>query len=200
MVTRNFLSKIYSLLRIDGERLFYVALSAEEPEEDGFFFFQCEDWSERYGIPKPTIKRYLKHLEDQKLIIREIRGLSEDGYYPITRGGPHSFIKVLPPETENDMTFFGYFHQLEIKELPRSGKVINAVFKDVYNLQDTIRFSYAFKDLEERDIDYKTLRSMETGEQVVFKGCVKRNTENRPWIVDMWKIRPAWEFYADRRN
>ena len=63
MVTRKFLSKIYSLLTVDGERLFYLALSSEETEEDGFFFFQCEDWSERYGIPKPTIKRYLKHLE-----------------------------------------------------------------------------------------------------------------------------------------
>ena len=65
MVTRKFLSKIYSLLTVDGERLFYLALSSEETEEDGFFFFQCEDWSERYGIPKPTIKRYLKHLEDK---------------------------------------------------------------------------------------------------------------------------------------
>lgn len=198
MITGKFLSKIYSLLTVDGERLFYLALSSEEPEEDGFFFFQCEEWSERYGIPKPTIKRYLKHLEDKKLIVRELRGLSEDGYYPITRGGPHSFIKVLPPETEDDMTFFGYFYQLEIKELSGSNRIISVVFKDIYNLQDTFKFSYAFKNLEELDIDYKTLRNMETGQQVVFKGCVKRNTDRRPWIVDIWNIRPVEEFYANR--
>ena len=196
MVTRNFLSKIYSLLRIDGERLFYVALSSEEPEEDGFFFFQCEDWSERYGIPKPTIKRYLKHLEDKKLIVRELRGLSEDGYYPITRGGPHSFIKVLPPETEKDMTFFGKLHRIETSTLNHR----TASFKDVYNIQDTIRFQYAFCELEENDVNSKTLKNMEIGQQVVFKGYVKRNTENRPWIVDIWNIRPAEEFYDDRRN
>lgn len=200
LLSKNIFSKIYSLLTVDGERLFYLALSSEEPEEDGFFFFQCEDWSEKYGIPKPTIKRYLRHLEDQKLIIREIRGLPENSYYPVKRGGPHSFIKVLPPETEKDMTFFGKLYLIESKLLSSGTISITATFKDVYNIQDSIRFQYAFCDLKENDANSQALKNIEIGQQVVFKGCVKRNTEGRPWIVEIWNIRPIEEFYADRRN
>ena len=83
---KNIFSKLYSLLTVDGERLFYLALSSEEKEEDGFFLFQCEEWSEKYNIPKPTIKRYLRHLENRGLIIRELRGLSENSHYPVKRG------------------------------------------------------------------------------------------------------------------
>jgi len=196
LFSKNIFSKIYSLLTVDGERLFYLALSSEEPEEDGFFFFLCEEWSERYDIPIPTIRRYLKHLEDQGLIIRQIRSLPEYSPYPIKKGGTYSFIKVLPPETEKDMTFFGKLHLIETNAFNHG----TATFRDVYNLQDTIRFQYAFCDLKENDANSKTLKNMEIGQQVVFKGCVKRNTENRPWIVEIWNIRSSEEFYADRRN
>jgi predicted transcriptional regulator len=194
LFSKNIFSKIYSLLTVDGERLFYLALSSEEPEEDGFFFFLCEEWSERYDIPIPTIRRYLKHLEDQGLIIRQIRSLPEYSPYPIKKGGTYSFIKVLPPETEKDMTFFGKLHLIETNAFNHR----TATFRDVYNLQDTIRFQYAFCDLKENYANSKTLKNIEIGQQVVFKGCVKRNTENRPWIVDIWNIRPAEEFYANR--
>ena len=196
LFSKNIFSKLYSLLTIDGERLFYLALSSEEPEEDGFFFFQCEEWSEKYGIPKPTIKRYLRHLEDHGLIIRELRGLSENSHYPVKRAGPHSFIKVLHPETEKDMTFFGKLHFIETNAFNHR----TATFRDVYNLQDTIRFQYAFCDLKENDANSKTLKNIEIGQKVVFKGHVKRNTEDRPWIVDIWNIKPSEDFYANRRN
>jgi len=194
LFSKNIFSKIYSLLTVDGERLFYLALSSEEPEEDGFFFFLCEEWSERYDIPIPTIRRYLKHLEDQGLIIRQIRSLPEYSPYPIKKGGTYSFIKVLPPETEKDMTFFGKLHLIETNAYNHG----IGTFRDVYNLQDTIRFKYAFCNLKENDFNSKTLKNIEIGQQVVFKGCVKRNTENRPWIVDIWNIRPIDEFYANR--
>lgn len=193
---KNIFSKIYSLLTVDGERLFYLALSSEEPEEDGFFFFLCEDWAEKYNIPIPTIRRYLKHLEDRGLIIREIRPLSENSPYPIKRGSTYSFIKVLEPETEKDMTFFGKLHLIESNSYNHK----TATFRDVYNQTNTIRFQYAFCDLEENDANSQALKNIETGQDVVFKGCVKRNTEGRPWIVDIWNIRPVEEFYADRRN
>ena len=196
---KNIFSKLYSLLTVDGERLFYLALSSEEKEEDGFFLFQCEEWSEKYGIPKPTIKRYLRHLEDHGLIIRELRGLSENSHYPVKRAGPHSFIKVLHPETEKDMTFFGKLHLIETK-IFNSKEIKEAIFKDVYNQTDNIRFQYAFCDLEENDANSRALQNIETGDSVVFKGHVKRNTEGRPWIVDIWNIRPIEEFYANRRN
>jgi predicted transcriptional regulator len=194
LFSKNIFSKIYSLLTVDGERLFYLALFSEEPEEDGFFFFLCEDWSERYNIPKTTIKRYLKHLEDQGLIIRQIRSLPEYSPYPIKKGGTYSFIKVLPPETEKDMTFLGKLHFIETNAF----NYRTATFRDVYNIQDTIRFQYAFCDLKENDANSKTLKNIEIGQQVVFKGHVKRNTEGRPWIVDIWNIRSSEEFYANR--
>lgn len=199
LFSKNIFSKLYSLLTVDGERLFYLALSSEEKEEDGFFLFQCEEWSEKYGIPKPTIKRYLRHLEDHGLIIRELRGVSENSHYPVKRAGPHSFIKVLHPETEKDMTFFGKLHLIETK-IFNSKEVKEAIFKDVYNQTDNIRFQYAFCDLEENDANSRALQNIETGDSVVFKGHVKRNTEGRPWIVDIWNIRPSEEFYANRRN
>jgi hypothetical protein len=186
LFSKNIFSKIYSLLTVDGERLFYLALSSEEPEEDGFFFFLCEEWSERYNIPKPTIKRYLRHLEDQGLIIRKLRSLPTNSPYSVKKGGTYSFIKVLPPETEKDMTFFGKLHQIETNAYNHS----TATFRDVYNLQDTIRFQYAFCELEENDANYNTLKNIEIGQKVVFKGHVKRNIEDRPWIVDIWNIRP----------
>ena len=200
LFSKNIFSKLYSLLTIDGERLFYLALSSEEKQEDGFFFFQCEEWSEKYGIPKPTIKRYLRHLEDHGLIIRELRGLSENSHYPVKRAGPHSFIKVLHPEMEKDMTFFGKLHLIETKTLSFKQEHRTAIFKDVYNQTDNIRFQYAFCDLEENDANSRALQNIEIGDSVVFKGHVKRNTEGRPWIVDIWNIRPIENFYANRRN
>lgn len=196
---KNIFSKLYSLLTVDGERLFYLALSSEEKEEDGFFLFQCEEWSEKYNIPKPTIKRYLRHLENRGLIIRELRGLSENSHYPVKRGGPHSFIKVVEPELESNMTFFGKLHLIETK-IFNSKEVKEAIFKDVYNQTDNIRFQYAFCDLEENDANSRALQNIEIGDSVVFKGHVKRNTEGRPWIVDIWNIKPSEEFYANRRN
>ena len=200
LFSQNIFKKLYSLLTIDGERLFYLALSSEEPEEDGFFFFQCEEWSENHGIPKPTIKRYLRHLENHGLIIRELRGLSENSRYPVKRAGPHSFIKVLPLETEKDMTFFGKLHLIETQILNSEKIQKTATFRDVYNQTDSIRFQYAFCILEEDDANSRALQNMETGDSVVFKGHVKRNTEGRPWIVDIWNIRPIEDFYANRRN
>ena len=197
---KNIFSKLYSLLTVDGERLFYLALSSEEKEEDGFFLFQCEEWSEKYNIPKPTIKRYLRHLEDRGLIIRELRGLSENSPYPVKRGGPHSFIKVVEPELESNMTFFGKLHLIETKTLSFKQERRTAIFKDVYNLANTIRFQYAFCDLQENDTNSQNLKNIEIGDSVVFKGHVKRNTEGRPWIVDIWNIKPSEEFYANRRN
>lgn len=197
---KNIFSKLYSLLTVDGERLFYLALSSEEKEEDGFFLFQCEEWSEKYNIPKPTIKRYLRHLENRGLIIRELRGLSENSPYPVKRGGPHSFIKVVEPELESNMTFFGKLHLIETKTLSFKQEHRTAIFKDVYNLANTIRFKYAFCDLQENDTNSQDLKNMEIGDSVVFKGHVKRNTEGRPWIVDIWNIKPSEEFYANRRN
>ena len=194
LFSKNIFSKIYSLLTVDGERLFYLALSSEEPEEDGFFFFLCEEWSERYDIPIPTIRRYLKHLEDQGLIIRQIRSLPEYSPYPIKKGGTYSFIKVLPPETEKDMTFFGKLHLIETNAFNHR----TATFRDVYNLQDSIRFQYAFCDLKENDANSKTLKNIEIGQQVVFKAHVKMNTNGRPWIVDIWNIRQVDEFYANK--
>ena len=193
---KNIFSKLYSLLAIDGERLFYLALASEETEEDGFFFFQCEDWSEKYNIPIPTIRRYLRHLEDRGLIIREIRGLSENSHYPVKRGGPHSFIKVVEPELESNMTFFGKLHLIETNSYNHK----TATFRDVYNQTNTIKFQYAFCDLEENDANSQDLKNITTGQSVVFKGHVKRNTEGRPWIVDIWNIKPSEDFYANRRN
>lgn len=196
---KNIFSKLYSLLTVDGERLFYLALSFEEKEEDGFFLFQCEEWSEKYNIPKPTIKRYLRHLENRGLIIRELRGLSENSPYPVKRGGPHSFIKVVEPELESNMTFFGKLHLIETK-IFNDKEVKEAIFKDVYNLANTIRFQYAFCDLQENDTNSQNLKNIEIGDSVVFKGHVKRNTEGRPWIVDIWNIRSIEDFYANRRD
>ena len=194
LLSKNIFLKIYSLLTVDGERLFYLALSSEEKEGDGFFFFQCEDWSEKYNIPIPTIRRYLRHLEDRGLIIRELRGLSENSPYPVKRGGPHSFIKVVEPELESNMTFFGKLYRIETNSYNHK----TATFRDVYNQADTIRFQYAFCDLKENDANSQALKNIETGQSVVFKGHVKRNTEGRPWIVDIWNIRPSEEFYANK--
>ncbi len=195
LFSKNIFSKIYSLLTIDGERLLYLALSAEETEEDGFFFLSHEDWSQKYNIPIPTLRRYLRHLEDHGLIIRQIRSLPAHNPY-VSNHGAYSFIKVLPPETEKDMTFFGKLHQIETNGYGCK----TATFQDVYNIQGTIRLAYAFCELEENNFNSQALKNIETGQDVVFKGCVRRNIEGRPWIADIWNIKPAEEFYADRRN
>ena len=95
--------------------------------------------------------------------------------------------------------FFGKLHLIETK-IFNSKEIKEAIFKDVYNQTDNIRFQYAFCDLEENDANSRALQNIETGDSVVFKGHVKRNTEGRPWIVDIWNIRPIEEFYANRRN
>jgi hypothetical protein len=194
LLDQKLFSNLHCQQIIDGEKLFWLALSLEETEEDGFFFFKYEDWIEKYGISEPTIARYLRHLEEYGLIKRVYRPLPAHSPYPINGGSTFLFIKVLFPETEKDMTFFGKLHLIEINAFNHR----TATFRDVYNLQDTIRFQYAFCDLKENDANSKTLKNIEIGQQVVFKGHVKRNTEGRPWIVDIWNIRSSEEFYANR--
>lgn len=199
LLDQKLFSNLHHQPIIDGEKIFWLALSLEETEEDGFFFFKYEDWVEKYGISEPTIARYLRHLEEYGLIKRVYRPLPANSPYPIGGGSTFLFIKVLHPETEKDMTFFGKLHLIETK-IFNSKEVKEAIFKDVYNQTDNIRFQYAFCDLEENDANSRALQNIETGDSVVFKGHVKRNTEGRPWIVDIWNIRPSEEFYANRRN
>jgi predicted transcriptional regulator len=198
--TKNILSRIYSLLTIDGERLFYLALAAEEPDRDGFFFFHCEDWEERYSVPISTIRRYLKHLEDKGLIIKEIRSLSEDTPYPIKKGGTYLFIKVLQPETEKDMTFFGTLHLIKTQVFSWDKTFKMAIFKDVYNVTDTINCSHVFCHLEEHDANSRALENIKNGQKVFFKGQVIRNKENQPLIINIRNIRPIEEFYTNGRH
>lgn len=199
LLDKNLFSKLQYQPIIDSEKIFWLALSLEETEEDGFFFFKYEDWMERYGLSETTIARYLRHLEEYRLIERDNRPLSANSPYPIGGGSTFLFIKVLHPETEKDMTFFGKLHLIETK-IFNSKEVKEAIFKDVYNQTDTIRFKYAFAQLEENDANSRALQNIEIGDSVVFKGHVKRNTEGRPWIVDIWNIRPIEDFYANRRN
>lgn len=184
----------------NGERLLWIALRLEEPEPDGFFLLSVKEWSEKYNLPESSLKRYLKTLEKKALIRRDYRPLTADTSYPVGgSGGKFLFVQVLEPQAENNMTFFGKLHLIETK-IFNSKEVKEAIFKDVYNLADTIRFKYAFAQLEENDTNSRALQNIETGDSVVFKGHVKRNTEGRPWIVDIWNIRPSEEFYANRRN
>jgi hypothetical protein len=199
LLDQKLFSNLHCQQIIDGEKLFWLALSLEETEEDGFFFFKYEDWIEKYGISEPTIARYLRHLEEYGLIKRVYRPLPAHSPYPINGGSTFLFIKVFHPETEKDMTFFGKLHRIETKTF-NSKEVKEAIFKDVYNQTDSIRFKYAFCDLKENDTNSRALQNIEIGQQVVFKGHVKRNTEGRPWIVEIWNIRSSEEFYADRRN
>jgi hypothetical protein len=176
-------------------KLLWVALHFEKPEEDGFFFFKCEDWIQKVDASRPTLYRYLKNLEDQGLILRRSRSLSIDDQYPINRGGGcFSFIKVLPPEKESNMTFFGKLYQIGTSTHNNS----TAVFKDVYNIPDTIRFQYAFCDLEENKNNSLALQNIEIDQSIVFKACVKRSDQNKPFIANIWNIRSAEDFYANR--
>lgn len=184
----------------NGERLLWIALRLEEPEPDGFFLLSVKEWSEKYNLPESSLKRYLKTLEKKALIRRDYRPLTADTSYPVGgSGGKFLFVQVFEPQTENNMTFFGKLHLIETK-IFNSKEVKEAIFKDVYNQTDNIRFQYAFCNLEENDANSRALQNIETGDSVVFKGHVKRNTEGRPWIVDIWNIRPSEEFYANRRN
>lgn len=185
----------------NGERLLWIALRLEEPEPDGFFLLSVKEWSEKYNLPESSLKRYLKTLEEKGLIRRDYRPLTADTPYPVGgSGGKFLFVQVFEPQAENNMTFFGKLHLIETKTLSPKEEHKTAIFRDVYNLADTIRFKYAFCDLEKNDANSQDLKNMEIGQNVVFKGHVKRNTEGRPWIVDIWNIRSIEKFYANRRN
>lgn len=185
----------------NGERLLWIALRLEEPEPDGFFLLSVKEWSEKYNLPESSLKRYLKTLEEKALIRRDYRPLTADTTYPVGgSGGKFLFVQVFEPQAENNMTFFGKLHLIETKTFSPKEEHKTAIFRDVYNLADTIRFKYAFCDLKKNDANSQDLKNIETGQDVVFKGCVKRNTEGRPWIVDIWNIKPVEEFYANRRN
>lgn len=185
----------------NGERLLWIALRLEEPEPDGFFHLPIKEWSEKYNLPESSLKRYLKTLEEKGLIRRDYRSLTASSpYYILGGGGKFLFVQVFEPQADNNMTFFGKLHLIETKTLSFKQEHRTAIFKDVYNLADTIRFKYAFAQLEENDTNSRALQNIEISDSVVFKGHVKRTTEGRPWIVDIWNIRPVEDFYANRRN
>lgn len=103
VINKRLFSKLHTQSILDGEKVFWLALSCEEPEEDGFFFFKYEDWIEKHNISSRTITRYLDHLEKQGLIIKSYRRLPAHSPYPINGGSTFLFLKVLHPEKEREI-------------------------------------------------------------------------------------------------
>lgn len=200
-IDQNLFDKLQRYDLLDSEKLLWVDFRLKQTDPDGFFHFKCRDWLHAANHSRRTLYRRLKNLENQSLIIREARPQTLDSPYTTNgAGGKFSFIKALDPETENDMTFFGKFDFIETKSLSASTVIKTAIFRDVYNIPDTINLSYAFCDLEENCPKSIALENMERGDSVVFKGCVRRNIKGRACIVNIWNIRPAEAFYADRGN
>lgn len=196
-INKNLLTELNNYKVENGERLLWIALRLEQPDPDGFFLLQIEDWSEKYSIPKSTIKRYLMTLEDKGLIRREQRPLSPYGPYPV-KGGKYLFVQVLEPESRDNMTFFARFLQIDTQIL--SGERVSRIasFRDVYNVANTIRLRYAFCELEENDPNSIALNRIEKGDLVVFKAKVK-SREDKTYLSTIWNIRPTEEYY-DRGN
>lgn len=200
LLTKKLFSKLQKQPILDQEKLFWIGLHLEEEEtgDDGFFFFKYEEWQERTGLSEPTITRYLKNLENCGLIIRDHRPLSANSPYPINGGSTFLFIKVCKPETDKDMTFFGKFLRIEYNS-PCGEKL--AFFKDVYNQTGVIRFQYAHCELAENDANSRVLKNINKNQKVVFEGRIQRDLLGRhPFIVNIWNIRPAEAFYANRRD
>jgi len=198
-INQNLLTELNNYNVEIGERLLWIALRLETPDPDGFFLLKVEDWSEKYDIPKSTLTKYLSRLEDKHLIRKDYRGLSVDSPYPIGGGGKFLFVQVLDPQSEDNMTFFGKFCQIDTQILSNNTVSKIASFKDVYNLAYTLNFKYAFCDLKENDANFTALKNMERGDPVAFKGKVKRR-EGKAYIANIWNIIPAGDYYANRGN
>lgn len=182
----------------NGERLLWIALRLATPEPDGFFLLQVEEWSEKYKIPPSSLKKYLKTLEAKGLIRRDYRNLEKITRYPVIGSGRYLFVKVFEPQPLNNMTFFGKFYTIETNENQYFKTITERiVFKDVYNIPDTIRFAYAFAEIEP-DEDMEEVRNMTSGEHVVFKAFVKKNDNNRPYLSKIWNIKHAIEYHNGR--
>lgn len=196
-ITQNLLTELNNYNVEVGEKLLWIALRLETPDPDGFFFFKIEDWMEKYQLRRSTITKYLLRLEKKHLIRRDYRGLSSDSPYPINGGGQFLFVQVLEPQSDDNMTFFANFNQIDTQILANNAVSRLASFKDVYNLADTLNFKYAFCDLTENDNNSVAIKNMERGDPVVFKAQIKRR-EGTPYIYRIWNIKPAEKYYANR--
>lgn len=182
----------------NGERLLWIALRLEESEPDGFFLLEVEKWSEKYKIPPSSLKKYLKTLEQKGLIRRDYRSLEKHTRYPVIGSGRYLFVKVYEPQPLNNMTFFAKFYTIETSENQYFKTITERiVFKDVYNIPDTIRFAYAFTEIEP-DENMEHVKDMISGEHVVFKALVKKDENNRPYLSKIWNIKNATDYHDGR--
>jgi len=192
-MNKNLLKTLHKQNISHAEKLFLLEIYSCDKEPDGFFHLHQPDWAEKLHTSTRQIKRYLKNLSELSLIKRDYRPCCQSDSEAINgAGGKRLFIKVNSIETEDNMTFIGTFTKIDERVFPQYTLRL-AMFKDVYNLNNTIRLSHAFSDLKHDDYNSKALANIEIDDFVVFNGSVRR-TEQKISLSKIWNIK-SWRDY-----
>lgn len=99
-------------------------------------------------------------------------------------------------ETEDDMTFFAKFEEIEVQTHERFEPTNRVRFSDVYNVAQTIYIKRTWQDLKPECLNSKALESLkpEEGDQLCFKARVKKN-EKGYYLSNIHNILPMESFY-----
>jgi hypothetical protein len=186
IANRNLVTCLHNQNVSDSAKILWLLINSEEKDPDGFVYLSQTDWADKYSFSVPKLKKNLKSLNDQHLIVRNYR--SDSGC------GKKLYVKPLPPETEDDMTFFGEFDCIEEIVHEKLGLTRCAWFKHVANTNRSIKQPIIQVVLKPNCLNSQALEHMEKGDLIVFKATVIRGDKGF-YFKNIHNIIPREEFY-----
>jgi hypothetical protein len=103
-------------------------------------------------------------------------------------------------ETEDDMTFFAKFEEIEVQTHERFEPTNRVRFSDIYNVAQTIYIKHTWQDLKPECLNSKALESLnlEQGDCLCFKARVKKKDEGKYFLSNINNIMPIEAFYNNQ--
>lgn len=156
--------------------------------------------SKELNLGTRQLERHLQKLENAGLLQKSYATIKTvkrkiGNVLHLTLTPKKTVAKIIPPETMEDMTFFALYVKTRERSDEDFGVLKCAVFRDVYNIQDTIRFKYAFCDYEDDDLNARALNKLNEGSYVVFKGSIRKTDKGEYFLYLIRNIQPRERFY-----
>lgn len=186
------------LLGLSKSQIFsYNTLLSEYPINERFHTYPMDSLEQKLKLKARQIRNHLSVFcalglakkEYDTLQIEE-RDIGNVLYVTITP--PAFLVKTLEPETMDNMTLFAKFEKIEEKTYKHFGTKKTAMFKDVYNIAQTICINHTWHDLKDDDFNSRALEKIGQDEQVCFQARVKK-TNNGYYISNIHNIKKSCE-------
>ena len=188
ILSKETITTIYQKSISLGAKLLLLGMMTEKYENDGFFQFSRTEWQDKTNFSRSQLTRELKQLEEKSLIQKEFRQGSGKG--------KKLYAKILDLETENNMTFYAEFLEIQVIKCITSSKLLHrTVLRKIQSLQEHHYIPWAFFYLEKESADYSFFSTLRPREKIFFKASIT-GTNNKYHLSNITHIKKQGSYYV----